>query len=515
MNQTFEFKLYRLKTALFGKKVDDQEEFRKSFSTKRTSQTITIGQIEMEMIADDLELDVEGVAYTASRYVNGRFRPKTKGLSGAVLGDFGEVIVYLLKKSDGIEITRVVSYQAAENQTIKDNRFPQPDFLTGSGSSLQALEVKSTQALDFQALQTVNHWKHLQPCNRVAHCKKEALPQLGYLNKKKVNLRHKLKLFGGKYVPFPVDAGEAVACLAIDGRLNSLILDKRYKTPPDCRKKERTCWKCIKSVHGFVVEMPNAPGFLALPGSDGYASGWHYAYRRWSQALWARDSFATEASLKLLMMKTVKWSETFPEDDKIELLAFWSSYLKGAMSTRGINIPLSEAFESSPEEASEAVDVPIVEKVDFVDLPRLVNSAKSSELPRYYSSAIGDSTSTATLSVVVLEEELIITLCSKFWWEESQELSEDQANETMSQLFRVANQLSGLPTDFVSPFRAVIAKVLVDTTTIQIGWHAEISSDFWYPSKYFRWGLQYHLLFRCFRMFVFPDGRARIKVRRL
>ncbi len=62
----------------------------------------------MELIADELELDAEGLAADASRYVGGLYRPKARGMGGSQLGDFGDVITFLLNRSSGSEIVRLI-----------------------------------------------------------------------------------------------------------------------------------------------------------------------------------------------------------------------------------------------------------------------------------------------------------------------------------------------------------------------------------------------------------------------
>lgn len=100
----------------------------------------------------------------------------------------------------------------------------------------------------------------------------------------------------------------------------------KFKTPKNCRDANRSCWSCIPSgCHFVLVTMPNAPGMLSLGDTDGErAANWLPAYRRWSQALAARDLLAVRESVGALSEAVSTWVAS-PNIPRPEVLrAFWA-----------------------------------------------------------------------------------------------------------------------------------------------------------------------------------------------
>jgi hypothetical protein len=347
---TYEFWTKELRVPLFGViEADDKEPFWAAFADPTAiRQLVSIDNGAMDIVAEDLELDANGLMVDASRYVRGEYRAKARGLLGGPLGAFGEVLSFLVQRAvPGREIERVVSWRANGLPT-KDNAFPQPDFLLHEGGLTGALEVKSTEALDFQTLLRMNKWKSLGPCAGVGRCREEALGQLGYVDGQATAQKHALKIRDGRVVPFPADFGVASAVLARDGRLDALRTDSRYKTPRACRAAPtpRSCWSCIGAddglapAHVVIAELRNAPHRLPLvpPGEGGGA--WLSAYRWWRHTMWARAPHAARDATLSLAHATVEWLGGTRLEDGVRttLLAFWGSYLRDVAADRGMTI---------------------------------------------------------------------------------------------------------------------------------------------------------------------------------
>ena len=144
---TFEVK--RVDVPLFGfVEEPNKEKWFAAFAAATTTIQIQIDAAALDAIADELEIDAEGLAADAERYVNGSYRAKARGMGGSQLGDLGEVLTFIANRVPGREITRVVSWRAGLSQVIKGSLFPQPDFLVNDAAGLAALEVKATEAFD-------------------------------------------------------------------------------------------------------------------------------------------------------------------------------------------------------------------------------------------------------------------------------------------------------------------------------------------------------------------------------
>jgi hypothetical protein len=80
----YTFRVRHLEVDLFGVvEHADSEPWLASFATAGKLEPVTVDDDAMEMIASELELELEGIAVSAARYVAGNYRPKAKGLGGA------------------------------------------------------------------------------------------------------------------------------------------------------------------------------------------------------------------------------------------------------------------------------------------------------------------------------------------------------------------------------------------------------------------------------------------------
>lgn len=131
------FQIKRVYTSLFGViEAANQSPWLGAFAGSGATTTIDLDDGALDLIAEELELDAEGLAGDAERYVQGQYRAKARGMEGSQLGDFGEVIAFLLNRGSGSEIIRVVSWRRGPGQPIKGSRFPQPDFLVSQGGTI-------------------------------------------------------------------------------------------------------------------------------------------------------------------------------------------------------------------------------------------------------------------------------------------------------------------------------------------------------------------------------------------
>lgn len=341
-----EYVVKRVTAPLFGV-LDhvDKSVWRNGFSQRKPLVRVSFDDAALDLLSEELELEADSLSYDARRYTEGSYREKSAGMGGSQLGAFGEALTYLTYRGEGKSLIRVVGWQSPRSASaIKGARFPQPDFIVQSDPlTLHALEVKTTEAFDYRKLRENSKlWEYLQPCTRVRDLRERALFQLGYSKGTLTAQQHSLKVSSGRVVPFPVNAGEAVAVLAIDGRTRALHSDTKYRTPKHCKDLGRTCWSCQHQGQFTMVSMHNEPGRLVLGGSAGEgAKEWFEAYTRWSQALLARDPVSTERSAKRLEAAMDSWfSADRTPRERTALEAFWGAYLKDTTFARGVRIDL-------------------------------------------------------------------------------------------------------------------------------------------------------------------------------
>jgi hypothetical protein len=333
------FRIKHLQVPLFGTidvAGDALEPWWTTFASPNSRIEVSIDDVVLDFVADELELDADGLIASASRYVAGEYRSKAKGLGGGQLGDFGELIAYLVYRArPRTSIVRIVSWRKGVEQTVKGNKFPHPDFLVRDDRGDVAVEVKSTEAFDFKALEPINRWRALHPCFGVVSCRREALPQLGWVKGERTENRHRVVLRDGRVVPFPAAHGEAVAVLAQDGRVSALRLNPRYKTHKPCRQRARSCWTCIEpDDHVVMTTMPNEPGYLSLAGGADDNGRWFHTYRRWAEALQTNERSAVNETTRALVTATGEWASQRRRAETDILRGFWGSYLRDILNAR-------------------------------------------------------------------------------------------------------------------------------------------------------------------------------------
>lgn len=532
---------------LFGElEVTDLEPWHAKFSSA-SSVTIECDEDVLELIAEELELDSDGLLSAAHRYVSGVLRPKAKGMAGMQLGDLGEVLAYLLMRKAGEIPIRVVSYELADGQGNKGD-FPRPDFLLeDGGGGLFAVEVKSTQAFVYHDLLEVNQWMFLQPCRGVEACRDEALRQLGYVDGNLATPKHMLVTNKRRVVPFPATEGRAIAILMQDGRVSSLRSDPRYKTPPQCRdaKISRDCWDCVKSSDQVVaVTLSNNPGQIPLAGGiNGDSSNWITAYRRWTQALQMHEGTAVRQTSFKLVHETRTWLEARIEargDEaqnltNSELQDFWASHIEAVVrdyssikyASQGLRRKASIAEEGSIE--GDQVQLPRWQsKESTIDEVREV-LLRNLRFPDLTPSGIwycltsndqedsNDSADTAAISFD--DDALVINFLSKDWWNGNSFEAAEQAKEIARRLVALISKIFDV--EEILDKASIEAKAItatVDEVQIPLGWKVGFTNKW----RRYRHRVYFHSRFHpYFSLFccigdvtvkVFRDGRATFKM---
>lgn len=345
------FELRTLDMPLFGVvELKNREKMRKQFSKGGATLRIEIDDSTYELLARELRLEARDLVSLAHRYADGDFFAGAAGLGGTCLGDFGELLAFLVNRAARREIVRVFSY-AAMGTPLKGNKFPQPDFLVEAGPKQFALEVKSTEAFDLLDLGNISTWRGVHACRGLPEMRTAALRQLGYLGATRTKQAHHLKLESGKTVPFPATDGQAVAVLVQDGRVRALRSDDRYKAPARCRNAttQRSCWSCVPPGQAAVlVTMSNEPGRLALVG--GHREGWLAAYKRWTGALLAAEPMMIRAAGDELTTATAEWLlNAVPEELRPDLAIYWARYLVDSNALHGVRTTLPRAFFPDPD----------------------------------------------------------------------------------------------------------------------------------------------------------------------
>src|SRR5216684_478942 len=540
MDVTFQVK--EVSSTLLDKK--QGEIFWRQFADNTShARSVRLGEGSLEVVADALELDADGVALDLERYVQGRYRSRAKGPGGNRLGDFGECLTYLLYLGAGRQPVRVVSTPGRKK---KGQKFPQPDFVLREGRTVMALEVKTTEALQRSRLLAAR-WKRLQPCCEVEKLRQEALPQLGFSQRGEPAgpFTHALKFADGSTSPFPVDGGEAVAVLAVDGRVATLQSEPRFKTPHHCLKQSRSCWRCLEAdrvpVHAVVVKMHNEPGRLGVLGSGESGTDWLTAYSFWEQAVWSRELAAVRRATQVLSARTVTWlrssrasrqralearvsSRKERRSQELEwdgLVEAWGQYLAEGLAEHG----LDNAFEAiqelripdpRPDPLHRGRSEPLVaEQIDFVVSAELTQpyrfSSRSRRIPK------------ATFSLYDDGRALDFRLCSSSWWDAHTESRSPRMTETADSVAAVegvtallestGGTWAGVETPIGVPLEP--ARVAVDGEALDVGWRSKTIDHRgrWDPlgvnvPRWIKW-----LAYGDPRatLFVLPDGRVHIK----
>lgn len=531
------FKIKQISVPLFGFfELANKEPWYAAFSDKGETIQVEIDVDALDFIADELGLDAEDVSNAAARYVDGRFRQKAEGLSGGLLGEFGEVLVYLLiRAAPGKEIQRVVSWQAGANQPVKGNRFPQPDFIVRENGKHSALEVKSTEAFDYQDLLKVRKWKFLSPCSGVEVCRNRALEQLGYVGQKITPQLHALLTKQGWAVPFPVDSGTAVAVLVQDGRVKPLRTDGRFRAPKFCREVSptRNCWNCIKQEDSVVVvSMPNSPEMLALGGYDDADSGrWFESYRRWTQALKSRELKAIEASLGEVSATIEKWANLQQGNDLGNVFrAFWSAYLADVVRSHGAD--LNPPLVGDLRELETPIDwnpAPIADyrlrESSGEDIRRLLRSGEPTlGWLSFRNEQNGESTESGCVNVT--DSEVLFSFLGDSWWNKRNLDGMYDAEQLAIRSVSTVMWLSGWDEQEIDipsiELRQVGVKV--GERDVILGWSADSSNSseqwyrrWWFLSKfgYLQW---LPAVLVCgdsrVRFRVYPEGRVDLRIPR-
>lgn len=483
----YNFKIKQVVVPLFGVVENkDQTQWLKTFSAPFTPTNIVLNDTAFRMIAENLGLDADGLAYSAHRYVSGQYRAGTAGLSGSTLGDVGEVLTYLVNRDAGKDIVRVISGNRAGRSNTEENKFPQPDFIVWEpGQPAAALEVKSTQALDYQFLLNANKWKLLQPCSVVKQCRADALPQLGYIGGILTPQKHSLRIRDGKSVPFPIAKGIAIALASVDGRVDTLRTITKLKTPKKCRDKKRNCWDCLpeNDSHFVLTTMPNSPGMLCLVGTpnDGGAA-WIVAYRRWTESLMARDLLAAEVMTHTLARIVREWLDSLDisRDDAKPLREFWKNYVSSALTSRGLDIGASSDLEDDeageinqpPRRASISVSE---QSVSLREVRDLINKAGLTSVGDVLSIRVPDLS--GSLSFFHDNECIELRMMSAAWWmQEKPPISERYAQLIAANLLAVSLGHENLQTEILrAPLRKV--EVKINESAMLIGWEWDASTE--------------------------------------
>jgi hypothetical protein len=528
------FEIRQVHVPLFGV-VDnpDQTAWLSTFSAPSSTTSVHVDASALAIIADDLELDAEGLVTDAERYVKGEYRSKARGMGGSRLGDLGEVLTFLVSRSSMQEVTRVVSWRKGHGQAIKGSRFPQPDFIVREGNLLAALEVKTTEAFDFLDLRDMTKkWTHLRPCRSVEPCREQALPQLGFVNGILTQQQHSLVVRDGTIVPFPVGKGIATAVMAVDGRTNALRNDSRYRTPPKCRQAHRDCWSCLPASCNFtLVTMRNAPGMLSLGGSAGDASmAWLRSYERWTQALASRDITAVRDTLQVLTRALLLWLGTDDVREPEVLRNFWGSYLDDAMRIRGLDIEVSAALgdlsrqKSNSEWSRAPLTEPVTREASIDEIEDLVRGTQGFA-PSFTVStrSIRDGRNSESVTVRSDGEWLEFDLLSETWWRQESVQTIESASLIAKRLLSFALERSGWPLpsdDLVISLRPVSA--WVGDSEISLGWELKAEPPpMWSMLHSYVWfeSMPPWLVFvatdeRRTHLRVRPDGRASLRLSR-
>jgi hypothetical protein len=522
---TFTFNIKRVQVPLFRYvESTNQEKWRAAFEAGTTITPVELDDSALDIISSDLQLDADALAIDAERYATGLYRDKSKGLSGGRLGDFGEVLSYLIYKHEKSQLVRVIGSKLPGKLKAGD-KYPKPDFLVldPNGDPLSALEVKSREAFDYQFLNGC-HWGFLQPCAQVKACRAESLRQLAYkkVGKKKVGQKHQLIHSGGTVVPFPVGKGIAAAVLAVDGRVNKLRIDPKLKTPPLCVKQNRDCWSCLpQDQHMVLVTMENEPGKLMLAGEGSDSGDWLRAYERWAQAVTYSDLIATRETLNTLIETTMPWLQTRQRSARQRLRRFWVEDLTEVMRSRGLGLDARGLYGDggSPDFDFEPAREPYAREFSEDGLRGLIGDpVGDNRVPFLGSFLARGRDGRNSITIEGDRDSLEFRLISDNWRRRRPVANEREASELALFLINcalTANGYSELLPGWNVPLREISARV--NEEKILLGWEV---TGFWYgpawaavftQSPYRPWPSWPAMLaigHPSVRLLVRPDGRA-------
>jgi hypothetical protein len=510
----------RLQLGLFD--VDDETKRLDAFASCESTETlrVEVDEQSLALIADNMGLHADSIVAEAASYVSGEFRAKAKGFSGSRLGDFGEILTYLVRSNDGESIERVDDALDAADL----GGYPRPDFITLIRGQLNGVEVKSTEAVDYQDLLDLHrlpadsrHHCQLKPCRALKPLRDDALRQLGFTNEVTAT---QVVVHSGAVLPFPIKKGIAVGVLVRDGRIDSLVPDqRRFRTGPVCVRQARNCWLCLgtdkSQAAAIMVEMPNEPGRLPILDDAGQGAEWFAAYRNWRQALWAFVPGSAAIKGSALLAATRAWTARIADGGALgqRLLEHWTKTLIRSAHERGI--VLNEIQEGLREnlDADPGGDER-VRRVALQDAPRLVQQAiAAGDRARFALEPAGDA---GSAGVLVDGRMLDVATLSHQW--PAAGISQEQATVIMGGSLALVAKLIG-EGDVRSRDPAHLPELKPVTANINghalpLGWVVE-------ERELLEWALHNHQFGRFpwewpwpwMRAWVFPDGRTRVRAR--
>lgn len=537
MSMSYRFHVRHINTPLLGAiaGADDaaKEDWRQDFAGG-TDSSIWIDDLALDWLATELELDHEALAWDAQRYVQGQYRPKADGMSGGRLGELGELLTYLAERGAGRDIVRVLGADTGRKVMLEGHTYCYPDFVIRKGPTNLALEVKSTEALNHQAMvsKLEQHRKNprchmnLAPCHGAEAGREAALAQLGHTTPQPA---HGLRLRDGTSVPYPVNHGVAMSVMPVDGRVRRHWNEQAFKTPPACRKQGRHCVSCVGPAEVLMTRMPNAPGHLPLLGQgDRDGTPWFQAYERWTQALMCHDALAIEHATEALLGPLHDWTLSLDAAQQALAFTFWGMHLRLAVRERGLNAQAYEALlarwpDQQPEPPREALD----------DAPRgrhaelrgemLTTEAFLSRLadileyevppPMLFSLSEGqatDHTPTATWTVRALPHRLDVFMMSAQWWRQKRVETEFEAGQLVRNVLRFLSPVLG---DFGLSWNNDVAELDVRSQWARVGEQEVMLGWLWLANiRYFSrpwWWFHRGVQPTCSAR-VTPDGRVQL-----
>lgn len=544
---SYRFHTRHINTPLFGAiaGADDaaKEPWRQDFAAG-TDSSIWIDDLALDWLANELELDHEALAWDAQRYVQGEYRPKAEGMSGGRLGELGEALTYLAERGAGRHIVRVLGADTGGKVMLKGHTYCYPDFIVQHGHTLQALEVKSTEALNHQAMvRKLDQHRHnarfhmnLAPCQGAEAGREAALAQLGYGGQAP---GHGLKLLGGTSVPYPVNQGVAMSVIAVDGRVRPHWGQSAFKTPRSCRDQSRSCVGCIGAAQVVMTRMPNAPEHLPLLGQgEGDVSPWFKAHERWTQALMCHDAIATRHATEALLGPLRDWIASLGEVQQAAAVNFWDAHLRQAVSQRGLDVdaiaPMLQVLPNlKPKSPNATIDEQdeqpsgryadlrgeMLSADDFIArLDDILHSDHGSWM--LFSQDVEqapDRPPAATWTVRVQPHRLDVFMMSRQWWRREEVETEFQAGALVSKVLFFLSQALG---DLGQQLNSTDVELDVHRVAAEMGEEGEHSVTLGWmwqgDASYFarHWWWHHSAVPPTCRVRVTPDGRVQLTLHR-